>query len=111
MKVYPTTGDRRRVDAKGSKNGPFATLAARRSNPPPVIYVATSPEPYHVRELSRAHIRNKRGYVYLAWRDGDRVRNFYLGKAPRKSPTDIDRQDSDQVPAPASRSSSRRGKK
>jgi hypothetical protein len=40
-------------------------------------------------EFRRAHLRNKRGYVYLCWRDGDRVRNFYLGKAPRKSPTDV----------------------
>jgi hypothetical protein len=36
---------------------------------------------------ARAHLRNKRGYVYLTWRDGDRVRAYYLGKTPRKSPT------------------------
>ncbi len=35
----------------------------------------------------RAHLRNKKGYVYLRWREGKRVRTFYLGKAPRTSPT------------------------
>ncbi len=37
--------------------------------------------------MRRAHLRNKGGYVYLCWREGERVRNYYLGKAPRKSPT------------------------
>ena len=55
--------------------------------PAPKIFVCTSPESHHAHDFSRAHIRNKRGYVYLAWRDGNRVRNFYLGKAPRSSPT------------------------
>jgi hypothetical protein len=36
---------------------------------------------------ARAHLRNRKGYVYLTWRDGQRVRSFYLGKAPRKCPT------------------------
>ena len=32
-------------------------------------------------EYARAHIRVKGGkYLYLAWKDGDRVRNFYLGQ-------------------------------
>jgi hypothetical protein len=32
-------------------------------------------------EYARAHIRIKGGkYLYLAWKDGDRVRNFYLGQ-------------------------------
>ena len=32
-------------------------------------------------EFARANIRVKAGkYLYLAWRDGEHVRNFYLGK-------------------------------
>ena len=40
-------------------------------------------------EYARAHIRVKGGkYLYLAWKDGDRVRNFYLGqKRNRVLPT------------------------
>jgi hypothetical protein len=40
-------------------------------------------------EYARAHLRVKGGkYVYLAWKDGDRVRNFYLGqKRNRALPT------------------------
>jgi hypothetical protein len=90
MKVYPTNRDRGRGRPKGQKKARRAIAAARRVSPPPVIYVATKPESYYLKDLSRAHLRNKRGYVYLAWRDGDRVRNFYLGKAPRKSPTAAD---------------------
>jgi len=53
---------------------------ARRSKPsPPKIFVLTSdggPPRY-----ARASIRVKAGqYCYLMWRDGNRVRNFYLGK-------------------------------
>lgn len=38
-------------------------------------------------QYSKAHLRNRRGYVYLCWRDGEEFRTYYLGKAPRKSPT------------------------
>jgi len=72
-----------------------------RTNTPPTIYVET-PSPqrpgdqiptWSARQKARAHLRNKRGYVYLCWREGKRIRNLYLGKAPRKSPT--------RPPAPA----------
>jgi len=56
----------------------------------PAIYVRVSEKDdgYYSRAMyARAHLRNKRGYVYLCWREGERVRNYYLGKAPRKSPT------------------------
>jgi hypothetical protein len=37
-------------------------------------------------EYARAHIRVKGGkYLYLAWKDGDRVRNFYLGQKRNSS--------------------------
>jgi hypothetical protein len=72
---------------RSRKSGSFRPIGARRVKaPPPEIYVKL---PVHDvwRPYSRAHLRNKRGYVYLCWRDGEKVKNYYLGKAPRKSPT------------------------
>jgi hypothetical protein len=63
---------------------------------PPEIFVESRADELTPR-YARAHLRNRRGYVYLSWREGDRVRSFYLGKAPRKSPT----RSGDQVPAVA----------
>jgi len=51
---------------------------------------------------ARAHLRNRNGYVYLTWRDGERVRSFYLGKAPRKCPTPEVEASTSRSPAPAS---------
>ena len=36
----------------------------------------------------RARIVEKRGYVYLTYREGKTVRTHYLGKAPKTSPTE-----------------------
>lgn len=46
-------------------------------------------------EYARAHIRVKGGkYLYLAWKDGDRVRNFYLGQKRNSAlPTSVPRGD------------------
>lgn len=79
-----------------------------RTNPPAEIFVKgvgydTWNTPY-----CRAHLRNKRGYVYLQWRDGDRVRSLYLGKAPRKSPTGSSQLELDQAGAGRARSGARR---
>jgi hypothetical protein len=46
-----------------------------------------APPPYSYKKMVKSHLRNRRGYLYLCWRDKGTVRNFYLGKAPRKSPT------------------------
>ena len=68
----------------------------RRSKPaPPAIFIESSVNGYR-HHMSRAHLRNKRGYVYLCWREGNRVHNFYLGKAPRSSPTPGPRPTSDR---------------
>jgi hypothetical protein len=67
--------------------------------PPPEIFVKTTPGDLFPR-YAAAHLRNKAGYVYLTWRDGERVRSFYLGKAPRKYPTTSS---SSSSPAPAAR--------
>lgn len=79
-KVSPT----RHSDRKTGRKRP--SLARRAIREIPEIFVYVSEEAFGHR-YKRAHLRNKRGYVYLCWREGVRVRNFYLGKAPRKSPT------------------------
>lgn len=83
-------------------------LIPRRARvPPPEIFVRlTDHVPYAA--FHQAHLRNKRGYVYLCWREGKRVRNFYLGKARKPSPT---RPSSAHFPAPASVSSICRARK
>ena len=54
----------------------------------PDIYVAT---PGHLgwnKDYAKAHIRVRRGcYRFLAWREGEKVREFYLGKVREFSPT------------------------
>lgn len=53
----------------------------------PTIYVVLEWENGGPRKMARAHLKYQRGYVSLKWRDGEKVCTFYLGKAPRKSPT------------------------
>lgn len=52
----------------------------RRAKPgPPQIFVRITED--RAEQYARASIRVKPGgYCYLLWRDGERVRNLYLGK-------------------------------
>lgn len=94
----PTFRGKRTPPAKRPGTGKKPAIDARRANPPPAIYVRIEGKAWYRSTYARAHLRNKHGYVYLAWRDGERVRELYLGKAPRKSPTlELER----LVPAPA----------
>lgn len=62
----------KKIKTQGRKNG-------RAKPEPPKIFVLTGDE--HEQRYARASIRVKAGqYCYLMWRDGERVRNFYLGK-------------------------------
>lgn len=73
--------------------------ACRREKPD--IYVrAPRPGTYSGLAFVQAHLRNKRGYVYLCWREGQTVRTFYLGKAPRSCPTAAAGRSSRSAPAP-----------
>jgi len=85
VSLSPTT----RRDRDARKKRPRLAIAKSRATPE--IYVALT-EQVHTwsPRMARAHLRNKRGYVYLCWREGKRVRNFYLGKSPQKSPTTAD---------------------
>lgn len=87
------------------KNG--RKRSSRRRRATPTIYVSGHKSRFSQwkRDLCRAHLRNKKGYVYLQWRDGDEIRSFYLGKAPRG----FSHKAADQVtPAPRPRASSSR---
>jgi hypothetical protein len=47
----------------------------------PEIYVKAHNIDWRISDLKRAHIRVRAGeYQYLQWRDGDKVRSFYLGR-------------------------------
>lgn len=90
MRHSPTSSAIARGRSAVKKKRPRRPKEVRRvRQEPPDIYVRLGGES-HYGAYSHAHLRNKKGYVYLCWRDGDRVRNFYLGKAPRKSPTPAD---------------------
>ena len=51
----------------------------------PEIFVKTADLPCGD-NFSRAHLRNKGGYIYLCWQDGERVRNYYLGQSGQNFP-------------------------
>ena len=75
----------------GSKNGRSRPKKGRREKPaPPEIYVRI-PCPLYDSKYAEAHLRNRRGYVELCWRENGRIRTFYLGKRKNPSPTDIRR--------------------
>jgi hypothetical protein len=52
----------------------------------PEIYVRIE-QRFNFAHFAKAHLRNKRGYVYLCWRKGRKILTFYLGKQPRSYPT------------------------
>lgn len=58
-----------------------------RREPPEIEVKITTGSTYSGWQRVKAQLRNKRGYIYLCWRDGKTVRTFYLGKAPRSCPT------------------------
>lgn len=63
--------------------------AIAKSRTTPKIFVE-HPNPvgfFHGPRYAKATLQNKKGYVYLQWKEGDTVRSLYIGKAPRSSPT------------------------
>lgn len=87
MTHYPTKRESTGKAKTGArKEAARRTDQCRTPQAPPEIYVlsaAVSPIP----QYRRAHLRNMRGYLVLQWRDGEKVRSFYLGKARKSSPT------------------------
>src|SRR5574340_729038 len=85
--AYPTKATAARTAPRAKKNGRARSIAARRASPPEIFVKCLDRERPWRDPYARAHLRNRNGYVYLTWRDGEKVRGFYLGKAPRKCPT------------------------
>ena len=78
--VSPTKAKRPLGRKSTKKNRSRRPTRARRVKlPPPQIYVLTSGTEF-CGTYRRAHLRNKRGYLYLSWRDGQKVHTRYLGK-------------------------------
>lgn len=49
----------------------------------PLFFVkikTTSQYGYEREEFAAAHLRNRKGYMYLVWRMGKRVCSYYVGK-------------------------------
>src|SRR5882762_4955874 len=102
MNSYPTNRRRRSKVTKSAVTNPKRPIGQRRAYPPEIFVKCVDREKPWRDPYARAHLRNKHGYVYLTWRDGQRVRTFYLGKAPRKSPTAPARAPDQAAAAPAS---------
>lgn len=80
MKTSPTLTDR-------AKRSSRAIAVHRKVKPvAPQIFVRV-PGKHWGYEYRAAHLRNKAGYLYLCWRDKNGIHSFYLGKAPKTSPT------------------------
>ena|SRR5579859_893258 len=100
LKTYPTNAPGRRGSSSAGKKRPLAIAKRSRAIPPEIFVRVPQASDWHPYAYARAHLRNRKGYVYLTWREGQRIRTFYLGKAPRKSPT-VDRAGSDGAGAAA----------
>jgi hypothetical protein len=90
-RLSPTRPGDRRIRKNGRARARRAAIAKRGPRPQPEIFVACRNKASWKSAYAKAHLRNRKGYVYLCWRDGEEFRTFYLGKAPRKSPTHVDR--------------------
>jgi hypothetical protein len=70
----------KRTTAK--RNGGIAKKGRKKPSMPPGIFVC-SKQAARERAFHRAHLRYRDGYLYLSWREGKRVRSYYLGRASR----------------------------
>jgi len=66
---------------------PPAAPAPREVTPPPKIGVLIPGRHGGFGQWAESHLQNKRGYLWLRWREGKRVRSYYLGKASKNYPT------------------------
>jgi hypothetical protein len=82
MTVPRTPGDRR----KGSHAAAVDGRQIREAQLPP-LFVRLRESDYYGAKFAQARIRIRRGcYQYLVWRDGDKTREFYLGKRENRTP-------------------------
>jgi hypothetical protein len=117
MKALPYTRKRSSSPAKRPKKRP---AAARRVQPDIYVRVPGTglysalriPEAIE-KMYAKAHIRVRRGcYRFLVWREGNKIREFYLGRLRQAAPTPGPRApEASSSPAPTSTRSPRRVRK
>lgn len=112
MKTYPTKVPAASRAPASKKNGRLRSPGRSRAKIPEIFVKEEQASGFRPIGFARAHLRNRNGYVYLTWRDGARVRSFYLGKTSRKCPTPAAAPGPPATSAPAlSRISPRRAKR
>ncbi len=80
------SGDRRGSRSAGKSADSDRNPESRGKLNPEIFVLRSMPGPYG-QIYARAHLRNKKGDVFLCWRDKNRTRNFYLGRRKQKPPT------------------------
>lgn len=60
-----------------------AAAQSSRASQIPEIFVAIESIRYTPPHCAKARLQNKRGYVYLTWRQGKQVKTVYVGKAKK----------------------------
>jgi hypothetical protein len=82
-KVFPT-----KIAAPAFTPISRAAIAVPLREKPPDIYIRVpKSRAYSSFTYTPARWRIKHGYAHLAWREGKRVRTFYIGKAKKNFPT------------------------
>lgn len=88
MKKHPPTKRKNRSSAdSGASRDREGGRKESRVKLNPEIFVMRVHRGRYDKLYARAHLRNKKGDVFLCWKDGNRVRNFYLGRRKQKPPT------------------------
>ena|ERR1700732_3534948 len=106
--VYPTIAAAFSRGRKTRKSRSRAIASPRRTKVRwPRIYVQVATDTVYPR-YALAHLRNKKGYLYLSWRDGKKIRTRYLGKTSRAYPTPAARSEPGLPAAAAPRRAGRR---
>ena len=86
MTVLPHKAPRSRRSSKRAPRGPGNARSKCEVQAPPEIFVRALNQ-FAGHRYIPAKIRVRRGcYRYLAWRDGDKKREFYLGKIKNCAP-------------------------
>jgi hypothetical protein len=84
--VFPTSPIGRKLSRKSSS----AIATAAREKPPTIFVAIPQADSWRPFRYVPARWRIKRGYVHLQWREGKKVKTWYIGKAKRSFPTNSD---------------------
>ena len=70
MNRYPTKRPGGRGSKSAGKKGSSAIAGRSRATPPAIYVRVPQASDWHPFAYARAHLRNRKGYVYLTWREG-----------------------------------------